>query len=223
MIESIAYRDFLEECQPGDKVVAMVSGGLDSVAAVYKLLTETECEIIMGHVSLQNREKRWEAENIAIGNLYQYLSKNIRPFGFNESTFRFNHKNFMGWDVDVTNGFIASQILVGEKNARYVASGLNKSDLERSRVVDRAGRTVNIIDGATEGLVEFKPKFVRPVRDMYKSDMIDQLPEELVQLTWSCRTPVRNESSWTRCGKCYTCQEMKREGPWNSLPHEIKF
>jgi 7-cyano-7-deazaguanine synthase in queuosine biosynthesis len=38
-----------------------------------------------------------------------------------------------------------------------------------------------------------------------KRELAASLPPELVELTWSCRRPVRRGGDWVPCGACKAC------------------
>ena len=40
-------------------------------------------------------------------------------------------------------------------------------------------------------------------------EIFDTLPEDLRNLTWSCRTPIYNNGIPIKCNKCPTCKELE--------------
>jgi len=48
------------------KVLVMASGGLDSTACIYKLLTETDHELHLHHIRMINTERRWMLEDLGL-------------------------------------------------------------------------------------------------------------------------------------------------------------
>ena len=44
-----------------------------------------------------------------------------------------------------------------------------------------------------------------PLKNMTKDEVYKSLPTELVQLTWSCRTPKYVDGRPIECGRCKTC------------------
>ena len=62
------------------KIVLLYSGGLDSVGALWKLLTETTDEIYVQHINIDCGWKHWEAEKQATDKTLGYMKKNCRDF-----------------------------------------------------------------------------------------------------------------------------------------------
>ena len=71
--------------------VVMISGGIDSVAVLKRLLEETDEKIYAHHVHIKNNEgmhniKRYKAEALALRKIIPYMKKNFRDFHYSEST-----------------------------------------------------------------------------------------------------------------------------------------
>lgn len=214
------FEEFKAQITPDDKVLVLFSGGLDSTTALYRVLSETDCKVITHHVVLKNEERRGGAEITATVQTLNYL-ENIRPFKRSNSLFSFGYDGFWGYDVVVT-AFIASLVMLGEQDIKYIVNGWNAPELADEGFNRRTKRGLDIIDIAIEG-DEKSPIVVSPVGDYNKRDIVDMIPTELAQLTWSCRTPIFNldEKQVTRCGECKTCVEMKEEDIWDKLPNNI--
>jgi 7-cyano-7-deazaguanine synthase in queuosine biosynthesis len=85
-----------------------------------------------------------------------------------------------------------------------VAIGRTQSD-DNIEVRERATR-------GNELLKLFAPNVekIYPVGHLTKLEIYNMLPEELRNMTWSCRTPIYTEdNSIHECGKCKTCLELK--------------
>ena len=183
------------------KILLMFSGGLDSTAVFYKLIKENK-SLYVHHMHLINKENRMEAESIAVKKVCDYM-KQFGNFIYSEShhdlpAFR---KNFM-WDSDLYN-FMAGSICKSLSDVEFVALGMTKSDLSPS-VSDRANRGTKIFESFGSSA-----KKIYPIIEMTKKEIYDYLPEDLRQLTWSCRTPIYENGTILECNKCKTCREFR--------------
>ena len=70
--------------------LVMFSGGLDSTAALYKLLTGSEDDLHVHHVHLVNRDGRARAERDAVQAVLAWCRANCRPFSYSESALDFD-------------------------------------------------------------------------------------------------------------------------------------
>ncbi len=184
------------------KTVLMFSGGLDSTAVFYKLLKEKQ-NLFVHHMHLNNKENRAEAESIAVKKICGYM-KQFGDFVYSESRHEVPTlgKNFM-WDSDLYN-FMAGSICNSLGNVEFVALGMTKSDLSPS-VSERANRGTKIFESFGTNA-----KKIYPIIEMTKKEIYDYLPEDLRELTWSCRTPIYEENKILKCNKCKACRELRR-------------
>lgn len=182
------------------KILLMFSGGLDSTGVFWKLINQQE-EIHVHHLYLSNKENRAEAESIAVKSIVQYMKK-IRNFSYTESYHEYPsyNGNFM-WDSDIYN-FVAGTICVAAKTIKEVAIGRTKSDAGFEQRAQRGTKILSILSPSV--------KKIYPVEEMTKKEIYDMLPEDLRQLTWSCRTPIYKENNMEMCKKCKTCLEILR-------------
>lgn len=178
----------------------MFSGGLDSTGVFWKLISGQE-ELHVHHLYLVNKENRARAENKAVDEIVNYMGK-IREFGFSESYHEYPcyNNNFI-WDSDIFS-FMAGSICLSMKSVRKVAIGMTLSDMRGglSQRVERANRIFGAFGTNAEK--------VYPLGDMTKKQVYEMVPEDLRNLTWSCRTPVYDGEDIRECGKCKTCVEL---------------
>src|SRR5690606_17281974 len=61
----------------------------------------------------------------------------------------------------------------------------------------------------------WKPDEIPPIRfplsEMGRAGIWNMLPEELRQMTTSCRRPIVRDGTWAACGGCRPCIEMKAD------------
>ena len=196
-------------------ILLMLSGGLDSTGALWQLLQDKDNRIHLHHLYLLNKEKRAEAEQQSVRNILSYISKSYKvkysesyheyPYYSHLSSIHTNemiiNQNFM-FDSDMYN-FIAGTICSCLPKIKRVAIGRTKSD-DNPEVRERASR-------GNELLKLFAPNLekVYPIDHLTKGEVYGMLPEELRNMTWSCRTPINiGESIFKECGECKTCLEL---------------
>ncbi len=64
-----------------------------------------------------------------------------------------------------------------------------------------------------------KPKFIKPIVHMTKQEILEDIPVELKNLTWSCRLPQKIGGEFIPCGQCHTCIDLGvSTGSLSSLP-----
>jgi len=118
----------------------------------------------------------------------------------------------VGWDSDM-QVMVASKVAPNLRGKVTVALGWTADSMEKPVVQDRMKRNCtnnmwevcrNSIDN-TNKRSRLNPKLWMPLVDMryYKTDILRECPKELVDLTWSCRRPIRGEP----CGRCFSCKE----------------
>jgi len=187
------------------KILLMFSGGLDSTGVFWKLIQEKE-ELHVHHLYLVNKENRAKAEDKAVKDIINYMKK-IRNFSYSESYHEYPCYNgsFL-WDSDIFS-FMAGGICLNLKSIEKVAIGMTKSDMN--------GRLSNRIKRANKIFEAFGSKAQKayPLSNMTKKEIFEMLPEDLRNLSWSCRTPIYENDDIKKCGKCKTCKEINLISP----------
>jgi 7-cyano-7-deazaguanine synthase in queuosine biosynthesis len=188
-------------------ILAMYSGGLDSLGMIYKLLTEAEYKdysIHIHHVHNKNVENRWRAEKIAVDQAVKELRALGFEFVYSESEIGSQpYGTRFLFDTDTMN-FFAGYICSVNPDIKKVAMGMQANDANQT-LEDRRVRANNILRAFTDAEKIF------PVETMTKREIYDMLPASLRNLFWSCRRPVYTEKSIAPCGKCDTCVKLREQ------------
>lgn len=199
-------------------ILLMFSGGLDSTGALWQLLQNKENKVHIHHLYLVNKEKRAEAEQLAVKNILSYISKQYR-FIYSESYHEYPYYSYLStandgsiilnqnfiFDSDLYN-FIAGTICTSLPSIKKVAIGRTKSDLEETAIMTRAAVGTNILKILAPNVEK-----IYPIEHMTKSEVYSIIPENLRNMTWSCRTPIyTSENTIKECGKCKTCIQLYR-------------
>ena len=189
-------------------ILAMYSGGLDSLGMIYKLLTDPEYKdykLHIHHVHIRNVENRDRAEAIVVERVLKELEHMGFSFVYSESEIGSQPYNgqFM-YDTDSIN-FFAGYICSVNPRIVKVAMGMQSNDANQ-RLEERRIRANAI-------LAAFTPvEKIYPVLEMTKREIYNSLPESLRNMFWSCRVPVYTKESIQPCGKCKTCLQLKDAG-----------
>jgi 7-cyano-7-deazaguanine synthase in queuosine biosynthesis len=189
-------------------ILAMYSGGLDSLGMTYKLLTDPEYKdyvIHIHHIHNRNVEHRDRAEAIIVERVLKELERLGYSFIYSESEIGSQPYNgqFM-YDTDSINFFAGYICSVNPRIVR-VAMGMQANDHNHA-LADRRKRANAI-------LAAFTPvEKIYPVLEMSKREIYDSLPDSLRNMFWSCRRPVYSEKNIAPCGKCDTCVKLREQG-----------
>ena len=195
----------MEQIKP--TILAMYSGGLDSLGMLYKLLTDPaykDYDFHIHHVHNSNVENRDRAESVVVSMVLEELERLGFNFLYSESHIAsqpYNNK-FM-YDTDSIN-FFAGYICSVNPNIVNVAMGMQANDHNLS-LEDRRVRADRILAAFTD------VKKIYPVLNMTKREIYDSLPESLRNMFWSCRRPIYTEKNIAPCGKCDTCHKLRAQ------------
>jgi 7-cyano-7-deazaguanine synthase in queuosine biosynthesis len=186
--------------------LAMFSGGLDSTAMLVKLLAETGDELRVHHIRMVNKERRDAAEQRAVEAIVAWCRKRYRPFRYSESALDFSSLEAVPIDY-LSIAFVACQVAIDTPGCDRIAVGSLSTDTD---IVSRSARQKRVFDEMyacyrARKLGEPSVEWVYPVYRRGKDELAASLPRELLELTWSCRRPVREGSRYRPCGACKAC------------------
>ena len=188
-------------------ILAMYSGGLDSLGMIYKLLTDPEYQdykLHIHHIHNRNVENRDRAEAIVVPIVLKELERLGYSFVYSESEISSQpYGNQFLYDTDSIN-FFAGYICSANPHIVKVAMGMQANDANQ-RLEDRRKRADAI-------LAAFTPVGkIYPVLNLTKREIYDSLPDSLKNMFWSCRRPVYTEKNIAPCGRCDTCVKLKEQ------------
>lgn len=190
----------------------MFSGGIDSTYLAWKYLSTGTENLHLHHVSIRHdTEKMWQFQDESVRRILHYFIEQDFKFEYSESKFE-----MLGW---IQNGYDSDTLmLVAQKLAQnfddqvQVVMGWNPTDMRRSSIDDRARRNVsaNIWSALVESArnrhqIEKKIHFPLIENKLTKIEMIKEIPQSLLDLTWSCRRPKDGNP----CERCHACKDIK--------------
>jgi 7-cyano-7-deazaguanine synthase in queuosine biosynthesis len=186
--------------------LVMFSGGLDSTAMLVKLLAETKDDLRVHHIRMANREQRAEAEQAAVDGIVAWCCDRHRPFRYSESALDFQELEAIPIDY-LCVAFVACQVAIDTPGCNRIAVAALARDTD---IENRAARQRRVFDALYEcyrarKLGEAEVQWVCPVYHATKRELAAVLPRELLEMTWSCRRPVRAAQGFRPCGACKAC------------------
>ena len=198
--------------------LVMFSGGLDSTYLLWKMLTTTDDVIHAHHISMRTKaEPRWEMEGIATTNIWLKLMEEVRPFAVSSSVLDFDTLEYTGWDSDAQL-YVGARVAANIHDADEVTLvlGVTENDARRRVIRDRVKR--NVLNNLWLALIEslddefrgkINPTIEFPIKNMTKTEIVQELPTDLREMTWSCRLPVTANGMTVPCGTCIPCGALK--------------
>lgn len=188
----------------------MFSGGIDSTAMLLQLLAETNDELRVHHIRMENQQGRDGAEHLAVERVIAWCRERCRPFRYSESGLEFRELEAIPIDY-LAVAFVACQVAVDTPGCDRIAVGTLASDLDEiRRSVTAAQRRV--FEAMYEcyrarKVGEPKVEWIYPVYALTKAETALRLPPELRSVVWSCRRPVHTPSGYRICGVCKPCRK----------------
>lgn len=193
---------------PEDRIysLALVSGGLDSVALLANLLQHTKHKVHAHFVEMVNHENRSNAEKAAMQKCVNYLIRHYRPFEYSTSVYEMmlGEPKWVGPDISAVM-FMAGRLCKSlGNNMDMIWTGHMRGPVYE--YVDAGA----VLAASFSSLLK-KPLWVMPVLNLLKFDLYESIPRELAVLTWSCRNPVyEHDGTAQQCGVCHACEAHKR-------------
>lgn len=194
----------------------MISGGVDSAAALIKLLSENGEPVFAHHIVLSDSESpvRHKAENIACDRLVRYCRERYRDFSYTKSFWDFQLPYF-GWNLTLC-AFVGARVLRSFPAAGITHYAVGVIDEPHTlgmweERVEEAKAT--FYAGLITARLSFQPEIVWPVAHMTKREVLDFLPPEVVEMASYCRNPTELWGNRFRpCGKCISCHTRRETG-----------
>ena len=194
----------------------MLSGGLDSTYLAWKLVQEEE-PIHFHHISIRNDvELMWKPQYNSVRNSIKFLEDQNYSFTYSFSRFDFHGFHKLGFDSDLI--MLVAQKVAQNFDVRFktidVIMGWASSDLLRPIIAKRVRDCISeniwtALVNSIEVRKGINPKMQHPLidRNISKTDMLREMPSELINITWTCRTPKIDGSP---CGVCHACKDLKK-------------
>lgn len=197
------------------KGIIPLSGGIDSTALLYRILKGNPhhnylvYRVNMVHGTSGHRTtQEAQATEAIVKWLYE---KGFKNFCFKRLSIDYASLGMTPpvWDSEVIN-FFGAMIIQAHTEIEIFYDGAIKDDFVDPDFQNRLNKIADILYLHTQKSKEtLKIEF--PIRNLSKYEVIKSLPEELLQLTWSCRYP-KIVAPWTfgRCHECPQCKVLDR-------------
>ena len=188
----------------------MFSGGLDSTAMLVRLLTNGNDELRVHHIRMVNREGRDGAEQAAVESILAYCRAHYRPFRYSESALDFSGLAAIPIDY-LSIAFVACQVAIDTPGCNRIAVGALAADTD---IANRSARQKRVFEEMyacyrARKLGEPHVEWIFPVYHTPKAELAGALPQELLDLTWSCRRPLGGFRPCLICKACRVRQGLR--------------
>ena len=206
--------------------VVMISGGIDSVAVLKRLLEETDEKIYAHHVHIKNNEgmhniKRYKAEALALRKIVPYMKKNFRDFHYSESTIDVRQMDYLrDGSSDIEDEKIINRIFSTYDTVYYHSIGGQLANITNSSFMytgDMQYSPASPINNYRNPLIfketfkhldlifngsayPHKAELKRPFWDKYcKTESVKYLGKELMSMVFYCRNPIKKNGKILSC------------------------
>lgn len=208
----------------------MLSGGMDSCAALIKELKETNNQVHVHHVIIESSDNRHDLECKAVKHIVDYCRKNYRPFVFTSSKFSWpniGQINFIPKDSFTVN-FVAGGIALSIHQAMLLESGKCKpievviamtstelfpetyESYLKHPAYSGFEMALNCFFYNYESEKKPIPKIILPFVNTTKYQVSQIVPDELKPFIVSCRYPQVVNDDFVDCGYCHTCRLIQK-------------
>lgn len=188
------------------------SGGVDSTYCLWKYLKDNPNKtLLVHHVNMKNKQGRMEYEKKAVHSILEWLQNNgLGNFKFIESGFDYGNISILHHDI-VIIAFTTAVILRSPqyKNVTTVIATSNKEE--------SSGQSIEYLENTAKRKIRLKTlhnvaernniKVIYPIYNTPKQQLIAEMPTELFELCWYCRTPRNGKP----CGNCFTCRRVNKK------------
>ena len=206
------------------RIVALLSGGHDSAAMCWHLLTRYDYPVHIHHFELdyhteQNGGHRTECERIAVRNVVGWLGEHCRPFAYSESRATMHIEGFPRHPNDhLWIAFMGFNLLnkgLGEVLATgRIATDCNAGGSPRLRSAYAMFKLLGddpsvrrwVPLGAAGQAEKVRFEWVCPIIGWSKAEAMMRVPAKLLAFTVTCRRPRLVDGRTVECRKCRSCQ-----------------
>ena len=219
------YRYTLDPHAPMTRIV-MLSGGIDSCAALLDELAGTKNQVHAHHIKLEGAENRDRAEGEAVAEIMRYCRRKHRPFAFTTSAIRWpsvGHANNALRDSQAV-AFVAGGIarlvhqamkMEGTIHPIEAVIGNVKEDHFRGEIAEYEKTTAYrglqmAFESCVIELPEPRPRLAFTVAHLTKAQTYQMVPQALRYAICSCRTPQYVGDEIVRCGVCHACRHLNQ-------------
>lgn len=180
--------------------LVMLSGGVDSTAALYLYLKNNPTHwVYVHHCNMKCSKNRLIAETRAARNVVEWIRLNVsKNITYTETDFSYKDLEHIVQDIELM-GFITGLILRARHyQIKQVTINASLHDFALPGYELRAKRRFKLIETITNKVV----KYDYILKNMTREQVIKSIPKELLSLTHFCRQPKGFEI----CGQCVTCK-----------------
>jgi len=206
-----------------------LSGGLDSSWVLWHLLSTTKTAVVAFHLNLVCVLDRHVPEEEAADKVVVWCEKNVRPLEWYKKA-TLDMGDLMAWTDGPLIAVPAVAAMINHPDTDTIATGRcpdecdGFNDLCADQQPSLPG--FNVVAGVAWKHIFARVgkgrsrngrelKIIEPAMDagVSKSEMRNQMPKELYDMTWSCHAPVKTFAGHRPCNECRSCRLREGESP----------
>jgi len=198
-----------------------LSGGVDSTYYLWRWLNENKNNdemILVHHCLFLTRRKK--EEKTACEKILKYLkNQGLVNFMYVETGLQKGNLKATTLDIELLSGL--SNVIVksypsiknilwsyckeetSDLDNHYISGG-NLENYKNSHRYWKVVKTMEIMTGRVFSNIIYPDKKTKGI--FSKKQMIEEMPKELFEMTWYCRTPINGKV----CGECHTCKKVNK-------------
>lgn len=176
-------------------ILVFFSGGIDSTGMLIKLLTTSKEPLLVHHCIIPGRRKIPEIR--ACNKIIEYCKANYRDFEYSTSELILPELPQHAGDMILWSSIGA---YMAECDMRITAVARGFSHIYNTPSIGKR----KVLDLLYSQALSRKIVQLFPLEGLTKVEVLEIIPEEIRNATWSCRF---SEDGETVCGKCTSCVE----------------
>lgn len=196
----------MQDAKPGQKIYLGLSGGLDSAYLAYRLLSMGH-PLLIHHCTYRTSQNRWPYEEVAYRAILDWLTNHgLTDWQLITTEFA-KDSSVPYWFLDYEYLFwIAGVHLRNHPRRREDRSDIRHVIVASHQESRRTfgDRTFNRIWQTLERTAERKIVGLEPMKRYNRTQILADMPPDLIRLCWWCRTPKDGQP----CHACSTCRAV---------------
>ncbi len=183
------------------------SGGIDSTYVMWKWCLDNPKEkLLVHHCSLRTYQHRWKKEDQAVNKILKWFEENgITNFEYVETIFDVEEAHPMLYDITLM-WMAAGSVIMSRKYNTITKFLVNTPQDEFIRLGKKRPVVHAQAERVRKAIIQRDLESIHYVKGLYKKDIINAMPKDLLELCWFCRTPTKNGRP---CGSCHTCKQVE--------------
>lgn len=197
-----------------DKILCLLSGGLESLGALFVVLKDPAFQnrkIHVHHVGLKTKQNEGLVEKVSCERIVSYLkSDGYKGLECSESLHDVSFLDRHQVEPSLIAGFMAANLVINDLSISAVVFGSSLDSAQHVAGVKKLNQTRSLFQSMLMEDLRYSTGFITPTAHMSKLQIWKMLPLELRKLTWVCEQPVYKKKQVFMCQKCQSCVDFQK-------------